>query len=467
METTQMTIGGRKAAVIDTLPVENPADAEVFATAPAATAEQVEAAVAAARAAHRRWAALGIDARRAHLRKCGAALSTATDEVAALLTREQGKPLAKARAEVELSATWFSDTAGQDLAVEDLGDADADIRLHHKPFGVVAAITPWNYPIILAVCKLAPALLAGNTVVLKPSPETPLSSLLMTEVLCEVLPPGVLNVVAGAGPVGRVLVEHAGVDKVSFTGSAQTGLAIAAAAARRLQRPTLELGGNDAAVVLSDAPIAQIAERLFWAAFENSGQYCTAVKRIYAHRTVYSDLIEALRSHAEQVVVGDGMDPATQLGPLVSARQRDRVAALVEDAVAGGGRIVTGGSRLDRPGHFYAPTIVAGAAADSRLVQEEQFGPALPILPYDDVEVAVAQANSTSFGLGGSVWGTPERATEVAAELDCGTAWINTHGELRHGVPFGGYRYSGAGVEYGALGLLEYTRPRVTHVRRS
>ncbi|MFI1919616.1 aldehyde dehydrogenase family protein [Nocardia sp. NPDC020380] len=466
METTHMTIGGRVAAVVDTFPVENPADAEVFAAAPAATVEQVDAAVTAARTAHPRWAALPIDGRRAHLRKCGAALSAAADEIAALLTREQGKPLVKARAEVELSATWFSDTAGQDLAVEDLGDAGAEIRLQHKPYGVVAAITPWNYPIILAVCKLAPALLAGNTVVLKPSPETPLSSLLMTEVLCEVLPSGVLNVVSGAGPVGRALVEHAGVDKVSFTGSVQTGLAIAASTAQRLQRPTLELGGNDAAIVLPDAPVAEIAERLFWAAFENSGQYCTAVKRVYAHRVVYSDLVDALRAQAEQVVVGDGMDPTTQLGPLVSAHQLDRVAALVEQAVAGGGQVVAGGRRLDRPGHFYAPTIVAGAEPDSRLVQEEQFGPVLPILPFDTVEEAVTQANSTTFGLGGSAWGESDRATEVAAELECGTAWINTHGDLRHGVPFGGYRQSGAGVEYGTLGLLEYTRPRVTHVRR-
>ncbi|WP_433654921.1 aldehyde dehydrogenase family protein [Nocardia sp. CA-128927] len=467
MPTTHMTIGGQSVAATDHLPVENPANAEVFATAPECTAAQLDAAVTAARRALPAWSALSHDARREHLEACAKALGAAVPEIAQLLTREQGKPLAKAQAEVRLSANWFSDTARLDLAVEDLGDENAEIRLHRRPHGVVAAITPWNFPIILAVCKIAPALLAGNTVVLKPAPDTPLSSLRMGEILQEALPPGALNVVSGSGQVGRWLVEHAGVDKVSFTGSVATGTAIAEAAARKLQQPTLELGGNDAAIILPSAPVAEIAHRLFWAAFENSGQYCSAVKRVYAHRSVCAELVAALRDEAERVVVGDGMDPDTELGPLVSDRHLTHVAAFAEEAAAGGATVVTGGHRLDRPGYFYAPTIVTDVPRGSRLEVLEQFGPVLPVIAYDDLDDAVARANSTSFGLGGSVWGTQSQARRVAADLECGTVWVNTHGELRHNVPFGGIRSSGIGVEYGYWGLLEYTRVRVTHVRLS
>ncbi|MFC9434480.1 aldehyde dehydrogenase family protein [Nocardia sp. NPDC057030] len=467
MLTTPMTIGGRSVTAKDRLPVENPADAQVFATAPACSPAQLDAAVAAARRAGPAWSALSYDARREHLEACAKVLEAAVPEIALLLTREQGKPLAKAQAEVRLSAQWFSDTAHLELAVDDLGDAHAEIRLHRRPHGVVAAITPWNFPIILAVCKIAPALLAGNTVVLKPAPDTPLSSLRTGEILQEVLPPGALNVVSGTGEVGRLLVAHEGVDKVSFTGSVATGTAIAEAAARRLQQPTLELGGNDAAIILPDTPVAEIAHRLFWSAFENSGQYCSAVKRVYAHRSVYAEVVAALHHEAEQAVIGDGMDPDTQLGPLISDRHLRYVAGFAEEAAAAGATVVTGGHRLDRPGHFYAPTIVTGLARGSRLEMLEQFGPVLPVILYDNLDDAVARANSTQFGLGGSVWGAQDSARRTAADLDCGTVWVNTHGDLRHNVPFGGVRASGIGVEYGYWGLLEYTRVKVTHVRLS
>ncbi|MFI5776814.1 aldehyde dehydrogenase family protein [Nocardia sp. NPDC051570] len=465
MTSLSMTIDGLPVTTTAGLAVENPADGRIFATAPACSPEQLDTAVAAARRAFPAWSALSHEARRGYLEACAKALGAAVPEIGALLTREQGKPLTKALAEVQLSAGWFSDTAGLELAEEDLGDEHAAIRLRRRPYGVVGAITPWNFPLILAVCKIAPALLAGNTVVLKPAPETPLSSLLMGAVLCDALPPGVLNVVTGAGRVGRLLVEHGGVDKISFTGSVATGTAIAEATARRLQRPTLELGGNDAAIILADAPIAEIAHRLFWAAFENSGQYCSAVKRVYAHRAVYPEVVAALVHEAEKVTVGDGIDPDTELGPLVSEHHLAYVAGFAEEAVAGGATVATGGYRLDRPGHFYAPTIVTDLAAGSRLEMLEQFGPVLPIMPYDDVDDAVTRANATCFGLGGSVWGARDSAAAVAAELDCGTVWVNTHGELRHNVPFGGVRSSGAGVEYGYLGLLEYTRVKVTFMR--
>lgn len=463
---TSMIIDGRPVESDSAFGVENPATEEIFATAPRCTAEQLAAAVRSSRAAFGPWASTPADERRERLRACGASLATHRDELAELLTREQGKPLSQARAEVELSAGWFGHIAEHALdPVRLVDDAAARIDLTRVPHGVVAAITPFNFPVILAVCKLAPALLAGNSVVLKPSPVTPLTSLLMGRLFSAELPPGVLNVVTGDGSLGRELVAHPEVAAVSFTGSVPVGRAISAAAGMR--HVVLELGGNDPAILLPGADVGALAPTLFALATINGGQFCAAVKRIYVHRDQRAELVEALTAHAAAARLGDGLDPQVTLGPLATRDQLDRVGRLVDAAVADGASVTVGGKAPGGTGHFYPATVVTGLPAGTLLESTEQFGPVIPVLDYDDPAQAVAAANATEFGLGASVWGDPTGAAELAAQVTAGTVWINTHADLRHDVPFGGLGSSGRGVEYGLLGTLEYTRVKVINTARS
>jgi acyl-CoA reductase-like NAD-dependent aldehyde dehydrogenase len=333
-----------------------------------------------------------------------------------------------------------------------------------RPLGVVAAITPWNFPLTLAFWKIAPALLAGNTMVLKPSPFTPLSTLKVAELLRDVLPPGVLNVVSGGDELGAWMTSHPMPRKISFTGSIETGKKVAASAAPDLKRVTLELGGNDPAIVLDDADPATVAKAIFAGAFNNNGQVCSAIKRVYVPEALYDDVVDALAVHAKAVKVGDGTDPESKLGPINNAPQFERVKELVADAISQGARAVTGGHAMDRPGYFFEPTILAGLSDGTRIVDEEQFGPALPVISYRDLGDAVDRANATHFGLSGSVWSAdPDRAASVAAELECGTAWINTHLALSPQQPFGGFKWSGVGVENGPWGLAEFTEFQAVH----
>jgi acyl-CoA reductase-like NAD-dependent aldehyde dehydrogenase len=363
---------------------------------------------------------------------------------------------------------WFKYYAGLELEPEVIQDDDkAYAEVVRRPMGVVAGITPWNFPVILASWKIAPALRAGNTIVVKPSPFTPLTTLRVGELLAEVLPPGVLNVVSGGDELGAWMTEHPTPRKISFTGSVATGKRVAAAAAPDLKRVTLELGGNDPAIVLPDADVEEVAAKLFWGAFANSGQVCSAIKRVYAPREVHDDLAEALAEQARTVRVGDGMDPETQLGPVNNRPQLERVRELVEDAVAGGARVVAGGEQPGDGGYFFSPTILAGLSDGARLVDEEQFGPALPVIGYDDIEDAVARANGTHFGLSGSVWSSDaERARAVADRLECGTVWINSHLALAPHQPFGGFKWSGIGVENGPWGLAGFTETQVQYQAR-
>ncbi|MFE0425089.1 aldehyde dehydrogenase family protein, partial [Streptomyces sp. NPDC058953] len=395
----------------------------------------------------------------------GPALAARARELAELLTRQQRKPLRQALGEVRTSADWFGHTADLGLNGQRLvDDGTSEITLERVPYGVVAAIAPSNFPLLLAVCKIAPALLAGNTVVLKPAPETPLSSLLMGELLNEVLPAGTLSVVSGDDGVGERLTGHGAVRLISFTGSIPVGKAIARAAAADLKRVVLELGGNDPAVVLPDADPERIAPALFRRAMANSGQFCAAIKRIYVPRDRLDRYAGLLADAARATVVGDGMDPASDLGPLVSAAQRDRVAGLVDRAVAAGARVVTGGSVPAGPGYFYPPTIVADLPPGTELEAEEQFGPVIPVVPYDSVPEALDRAGAGDYALGCSLWGGEREAGKLASRVECGTVWINTHGDLRHDVPFGGHRASGVGVEYGPWGLLEFTQIKVRNI---
>jgi acyl-CoA reductase-like NAD-dependent aldehyde dehydrogenase len=446
------------------LPVVDPATGEVFDEVPDLQPDTLDAVVDRSRRAWHGWRA-DPAARTTALRCAAGAVEAAADELARLLTREQGKPLAESYAEVARTAArlrYFADLAPRTRQITDGRPVSSEIRW--RSLGPVAAIVPWNFPLQLAAAKFAPALAAGNTVVLKPSPFTPLATRLLGSVLATALPEDVLIVVTGREPLGARLASHPGIRHVTFTGSVPTGRAVAEAAAASLARVTLELGGNDAAVLLDDVEVDKIADRLFWAAFRNCGQVCMAVKRVYAPARLHAEVVEALAERARTVVIGSGLDPDTRLGPVNNAPQLARVEQITRRALADGARAAGGGGRLTGPGYFFAPTILTDVPPDSPVVTGEQFGPVLPVLPYRSLDDAVDAANGTGFGLGGSVWSTdPDRAEAVADRLECGTAWINHHAELSLGQPFAGVKDSGVGVAGGPWGLYGNLRPFVVH----
>ncbi len=459
-----MTIDGQAVPAEQTFGVINPATGEVFAQAPECTREQLDAALESAHKAQLSWKT-DAAARTEALLAAADAVDAAAKELGPLLTAEQGKPVAQAIGEAKGVALWLRHFAKLDLPREVIQDDERVFaEVVRRPVGVVAAITPWNFPLSMAAWKFAPALRAGNTVVVKPSPYTPLATLRLGEVLRDVLPPGVLNIVSGGDELGGWMTSHPLVRKISFTGSVATGKKVAAAAAPDLKRVTLELGGNDPAIVLDDVDTEKVAEKLFWSAFRNSGQVCIAVKRVYVPERLHDDLVDALAAKARAAKVDDGMAEGTDLGPINNKPQFERVSELVSDALSNGATAVAGGGPLDRPGYFFAPTVLTGVSDGTRIVDEEQFGPALPVIPYRDVDDALARANATTFGLGGSVWSAdPDRAADVAERLETGTAWVNTHAALAPHQPFGGAKWSGIGVENGSWGLLGYTEIQVVH----
>jgi acyl-CoA reductase-like NAD-dependent aldehyde dehydrogenase len=453
-----LTIDGAAVTADSTFDVVNPATGKRFASAPDASTAQLDAAFEAAARAFRSWRT-DDDARRTALHAVADALVAAADVIAPIITAEQGKTLPISHFEVHGAAGWMRYYADLERGREVLRDDEsALIEVTRQPLGPVAAITPWNFPIFIAAAKIASALRAGNTVVLKPSPYTPLSSLKLGEVLRDVLPAGVLNVITGGDALGPAMTSHPLTRKISFTGSVATGKKVAVSAARDLKRVTLELGGNDAAIVLDDADPVRVAEQLFAAAFFNNGQVCATPKRVYVPESLQPALVEALASHARAAKVGDGRDEGTDLGPISNIVQRDRVAELVADALANGGVAAAGGKAIDGPGYFFEPTIISGVSDGFRLVDEEQMGPALPVITYRNVDDALKRANAGMFGLGGSVWGSdPERAAAVAERMDSGMTWVNTHSAIANDLPFGGTKWSGIGIEGGAAGLDSYT----------
>ena len=458
-----MTVDGKAVdgrAVFDVL---DPATERIVAQAPACGPDQLDAAMAAAARALPAWRG-DEKARRYALRQAADALEADAGRLAALITAEQGKPLAEAHDEVVFAAVWLRYYADLDLPREVVQDDDSGYaEVVRRPLGVVAAIAPWNYPVILATWKIAPALRAGNTMVLKPSPYTPLATLVMGELLRGALPPGVLNVVSGPEPLGAHMTAHRTVRKVSFTGSTAVGKQVARAAAGDLKRVTLELGGNDPAVVLDDADPEQGADQIVANAFLNAGQVCYAVKRLYVPESRYDAWVEAVTERAAALRTGDGREDGVQLGPLSNRAQLDHVRGLVADARAHGAVPTTGARELDRPGYFYAPTVLRDVSDGAAVVDEEQFGPVLPVIAYRDVQEAVTRANATAYGLTASVWSAdPDRAAKVARSLECGQVCVNAHGTgLRPDLPFGGHKCSGLGVENGPWGLYAYTQLQV------
>ena len=462
--TFTLLIDGQATAGASSFDVVNPATGKPFAQCPKADAALLDRAVAAAKAAFPAWAARPIDERAALVTALADALEARAAEFATLLTNEQGKPLPQAMAEVMGTVQTLRAFASMRPDLRTLKETDGNRVVEHRtPLGVVAAITPWNFPLVLVANKLGPALVTGNTMVLKPASTTPLTTLLFGELCGAILPAGVVNVICDENDLGARLTAHPDVAKVAFTGSTATGKKVLGSSADTLKRVTLELGGNDAAIVLDDVEPALAARKVFQGAMANAGQVCVAVKRAYVPASMYDAVCDELVRLAGEAVVDDGTRQGTTIGPLQNAAQFAKVQDLLEDA-RNTGTIIAGGAALDRPGYFIPPTIVRDLDDDARLVREEQFGPVLPVLKYDDIDDVIARANRSEYGLGGTVWGADlARATDVAMRIDSGTVWVNQHMAIHPAIPFRGARQSGLGGELGQEGLHEYTQPHIVN----
>jgi acyl-CoA reductase-like NAD-dependent aldehyde dehydrogenase len=463
-----LTIDGETASAPAQIEIINPATAQAFVAVPDAGRAELDRAAAAARRAAAAWRAVPLEQRQDHLRRLVTVVREHLDELALLVTLEQGKPLANASGEIASGLRYCERYASMRLPIEVIRDDDSErIEVHRVPVGVVGAITAWNYPLLLALWKIGPALVAGNPVIVKPSPYTPVATLRLGELAQQVLPPGVLQVLSGGDELGRALTIHPSISKISFTGSERTGKAIMAASAPTLKRLTLELGGNDAGIVLDDVDPAAIATGLYWGGLSNCGQVCAGLKRLYVPERLAADIEDALAEVAATVVVGDGTQPGVDMGPIQNKMQFDRVEALTAAAQADGAEVYFRGDAPGGPGYFHPVTLVRHVADEMALVAQEQFGPVLPVLTYRDLDEAVARANASDLGLGASVWSSDEsRAVEVAARLQAGTVWVNQHPMLSPDVPFGGVKQSGLGVESSLHGLLAYTEISVLRVKR-
>ncbi|MCB1663038.1 MAG: aldehyde dehydrogenase family protein [Pseudomonadales bacterium] len=468
MSEYRLLIDGELVAGSGTMDVINPANETVLAQCPLADVGQLEQAVAAANRAFPAWSQTPIAERKQKLLQVADAIKANAERVTKVLTGEQGKPLEQAAAEVGFAEIFCRHFAAQDLPSEVLlEDENQRVEIHRKPLGVVAGIMPWNFPFLIAVYKLAPALLAGNTLILKPAPTTPLTALMLGAMIKDILPPGVLNIIADNNDLGAALTKHPKIAKISFTGSTPTGKAIMASAAGTLKRLTLELGGNDAAIVLDDADPKKIAAGIFGSAFLNSGQVCIALKRLYVHESIYDSLCDEIAAMANSAVVGDGMEAGTQFGPVQNKAQFDKVCHYVESAKQTG-KIIAGGDIPNRPGYFVPLTVVRDIEDGTPLVDEEPFGPVLPIIKYTDLEDVIARANSSPYGLGGSVWSSNmERAQQVASRIDSGTVWVNQHCAFGPHIPFPPAKESGVGVEWGKEGLEEFTAMQVININKA
>lgn len=472
MHVYSQIIDGKKVSTAETFPVINPATEEVVAQCPKGTAEHVDLAVTAARRAFPAWSATPDAERSRIVHAIADALEAHSEELTKLLTLEQGKPgvgFAGMGAAFEIGGTlaWAHATADLELPVEVIQDNDeARIEVHRKPLGVIGSITPWNFPLMIAIWHTMPALRSGNTVVIKPSEFTPLTTLRAAEIINEIVPPGVFNIVTGDGSLGAAISSHPDINKIVFTGSTATGKKIMQSAAGNLKRITLELGGNDAAIVLPDTDVAAAAPKIFATALFNNGQTCAALKRLYVHEDIYDEMCDALAAIASSVKTGDGSGDV-DFGPIQNKAQFEKVCAIASEAKASGARFLTGGEAAGGAGFFFPVTIVADIADDTRLVREEPFGPILPILKFSDVEDALRRANDSNNGLGGSVWsGDVQRASELASRLECGTAWVNSHAAIQPDMPFGGVKESGVGVEFGRYGLEEYTNIQSLYIAK-
>lgn len=448
------------------LEVLNPANEQVVGRVPACGKDELDRAVAAARRAFKEWKKTPQEERQKVVQGIAAAIKGNADELYRLLTSEQGKPHTQAQQEIYGAAGLAA--AQSTLTLDDVISQDDDTRLSRTrrvPVGVVGGIVPWNFPIMMAIQKIVPALVAGCTIVLKPSPFTPLTTLRIAELIKDVVPAGTVNIITGEDTLGPLITEHPDIDKITFTGSTATGKKIMAGASGDLKRITLELGGNDASIVLPDADVEKVAEQLFWSSFSNAGQVCIAAKRVYIHKDIYDDLSKAIAAYANTVVVGDGSQQGTGVGPIQNKKQYERVLELIQDAKDNGYKFLTGGDK--DPSGTVPITILDNPPEDARIVAEEQFGPVMPLLKFDTIDEVIERANNSDYGLAGAVWTKDtDKGVEIAEQLETGTVWINEFMHLSPFAPFGGHKQSGFGAEYGVDGLKEFTYPQVITVKR-
>ncbi|WP_417620729.1 aldehyde dehydrogenase family protein [Parasphingorhabdus sp.] len=458
----KLLIDGVLHSGVTSFDVVNPATGQAFAKCPKADEAMLDKAVAAAKRAYPSWSAMPIEERAGLVEQVAEALEQRADEFAALLTREQGKPLDQAKGEVLGTVNVLRTVAKMRLETRVLSeDNEKKVIEHRTPLGVVAAITPWNFPLILLANKFAPALVTGNTMISKPAPTTPLTSLLFAEICQPILPPGVFNILCDENELGAALTSHPDVDKVTFTGSTATGKKVMESSAGGLKRVTLELGGNDASIVLDDVDAVQVAQKVFQGSMRNAGQICVAIKRVYVPEAMYEVFCEELARLAREVVVDDGANQGAQIGPVQNRQQYEKVSALIEDS-KGRGTIIAGGEPLGRPGYFISPTIIRDLDDDAPLVRQEQFGPVLPVLKYSDVEELLQRVNDSEYGLAGTVWSNDvARAFEVARRINTGTVWINQLQSIDPNIPFRGAKSSGIGGESGIEGFHEYTQAHI------
>jgi acyl-CoA reductase-like NAD-dependent aldehyde dehydrogenase len=451
------------------IPVYNPATKQIIAEVPDASRAQLDSAVAAARNAFRSWRQSTLSERAQVLNRIADAIERNASELMRLLTLEQGKPKAGAEWEVLGSVIWCREIAKQSLAEETVEDsAGRRVVTRFSPLGVVGAIVPWNFPILLAIWKIAPALMTGNCVIVKPSPFTPLCTLEIEKLCQGKIPEGIFSVITGGDELGKWMTAHAGIDKIAFTGSTETGKHVMRSAAGTLKRLTLELGGNDPAIVLSDVNPKEVAPELFWAAFQNNAQFCNATKRLYVHEAVYDAVLKELVEYAKTVKVGDGSSADTQLGPIQNLPQYEKVIEYINDCRRNGYRFAFGG-QVDQgaPGWFIPITLVDNPPENSRIVAEEPFGPILPVLKWRDENDVIARANATPYGLGASVWGQDLAAVErIGSQLDAGTVWLNEVHQYSPHQAFGGHKESGIGCENSLYGLMEYTNWQTTTLKK-
>lgn len=463
-----MLINGELLDADTSIDVVNPATGKVLSTAPDCTKEQLDYAVQSARSAFKQWKNTSASERSALLCKASAIIKQHADKLALLLTQEQGKSLNEALFEIQGSAAWVEAVSTLEIPVTvNVDDESRLSETHHVPLGVVAGISPWNFPVLLSFWKIAPALAAGNCLILKPSPFTPLTMLKIAALLRDVFPPGVLNIISGGDALGPTLTAHEGINKISFTGSTETGKRVMRSASGRLARVTLELGGNDAAVVLPGANLERAATPLAWGAFRNTGQVCINAKRIYVHEADYDVFVKHFVAAVQALTVGPA-DTGADLGPVQNERQYRRVLDLLADCSQNGYEVLTGGEVDEaQDGYFIPLTVIGNPPKDSRIVQEEPFGPIVPVLKYTDIDSLIDDINDSEFALAGSVWGEDlELAQSLARQMETGTVWINEIQQLSPFEAFAGHKQSGLGVENGLDGLLEYTVPKTLTINK-
>ncbi|WBU59967.1 aldehyde dehydrogenase family protein [Paracoccus albus] len=453
-------IDGTRDETGATFDVINPSTGEPAGCAVNSDGAALDRAVAAARKAFTDWSTKPWADRQQACARIAQLINENADELARLLSTEQGKPLngVGARFEIGGCEAWTGYTASLELKPEILQDnEEGKVELHRVPIGVIGAITPWNWPVLIGIWHIIPAILAGNCVIIKPSENTPLSTLRLVEIMQDALPPGVVQALASDGGLGPQMTDHPGIDKISFTGSIPTGSKVMAGAAKDIKRITLELGGNDPGIVLPDVDPAAIAEGLFWGCFINNGQTCAALKRLYVHEDVHDAVVDALAGVAKNMPMGDGLDEASIIGPVQNRDQYNIVKDYVQDALDKGASLVTGGVPEGND-LFFPTTILTGVEPGMKLHDLEQFGPAIGVTKWRDEDAVIALANDDKCGLGASVWsGDADKARKLADKISAGSVWINKHGMIQPNAPFGGVRQSGIGVQFGVEGLRECT----------